>query len=147
MGMTVTHLGTQTLPIEQLHAHPDNPNHGDVNAIAASLGEFGQYRTVVALVDGTILAGHHVVEALRQRGDETVRVDVIDTDDDTAKRIMLADNRIAELGDGLNPRELLAVLDSLGDLELDPAYAQVIIERYEALSGDTAVLVADEGDD
>lgn len=180
--MPVTHVNTRTIPIDDLHPHPDNPNRGDVEAIAASLDEFGQYRAVVALPDGTILAGHHVVEAIRHRGGTEVRVDTIDTDPQTAKRIMLADNRIAELGDGLDPDQLLAVLESLdGDLvgtgyvhmlgnscrpgglvfdpfggsgstmaaahvtgrraaliELDPVYAEVIIERYEALTGDTA---------
>ena len=109
----VTFIGTKTLPIADLRPHPDNPNHGDIDAIAESLGEFGQYRSIVALADGRILAGHHVVKALQQRGETEVRVDVIDTDEQTAKRIMLADNRLPELGDGLDPEQLLAVLDSL----------------------------------
>lgn len=129
-AMPVTHVNTRTIPIDDLHPHPDNPNRGDVEAIAASLDEFGQYRAVVALPDGTILAGHHVVEAIRHRGGTEVRVDTIDTDPQTAKRIMLADNRIAELGDGLDPDQLLAVLESLdGDL-VGTGYDD---EFYEAL--------------
>lgn len=134
--MTVTHIDTRQIKLADLHPHPDNPNHGDVDAIAASLGEFGQYRAVVALTDGTILAGHHVVEALRQRGDTHARVDVIDTDQQTAKRIMLADNRTAELGEGLDPEQLLAVLDTLDTLD-GTGYTDTDVDDLLATINDT----------
>ncbi|QNJ56396.1 DNA methyltransferase [Gordonia phage Portcullis] len=114
--MTVNHVGTKTLPVTDLHPHPDNPNRGNVDAIRESLDQFGQYRAVVALTDGTLLAGHHVWQAAKARGQETIRVEVIDTDPQTAKRILLADNRIAELGEGIDPEKLYALLSD--DLDM-----------------------------
>ena len=131
--MTVTHHGTHVLPVGDLHPHADNPNHGDVAAIRESLDEFGQYRSVVALEDGTLLAGHHVWQAAKARGDETIRVEVIETDEHTARRILLADNRIAELGDGLDPEALLAVLESLGGELAGTGYDEAYLDELEAL--------------
>ena len=94
----VKFLEQREVPIGDLKPHAGNPNRGDINSIAESLEQFGQYRSVVATKDLTILAGHHVVQAAKNLGIKTVRVDVIDTDAATAKKILLADNRLADLG-------------------------------------------------
>lgn len=131
----VTLLGTHDIPVGELHPHPDNPNRGDVDAIKASLTEFGQYRSIVARKDGTILAGHHVWQAATALGWPTVRVDQVDCDDETATRILLADNRIAELGEGIDPERLLAILDD--DLPLvGTGYTDVDVDTLrEMLDG------------
>ena len=102
----VEHLGTSDIPIDKLAPHPDNPNNGSVEDIARSLEQFGQYRAVVARDDGTILAGHHVVQAAKSLGWNTVRVETVRCDEATAKRILVADNRLAELGDGIDPTSI-----------------------------------------
>lgn len=112
----VEHLGTSDIPIDKLAPHPDNPNNGSVEDIARSLEQFGQYRAVVARDDGTILAGHHVVQAAKSLGWNTVRVETVKCDEATAKRILVADNRLAELGDGIDPTQLLEILDQGLDL-------------------------------
>src|ERR1700712_5382501 len=98
--MTVTFIEQREIPIGELTPHPDNPNRGSVKDLMISLEEFGQYRSVVALKDGTILAGHHVVEAAKKLNLPTARVDVVDADEQSARKILLADNRLADLGLG-----------------------------------------------
>lgn len=112
----VTFVGQQELDIDDLTPHPDNPNRGSVEDLSDSLTQFGQFRSIVATTDGVILAGHHLVEAARANGLKTVRVDVLDTDENTARKIMLADNRLADLG--LGP-DLDLLLDNLNQLDGD----------------------------
>ena len=83
--------------------------------LVESLSEFGQFRSIVGRPDGTILAGHHLVQAAKKVGMKTVRVDVIEVDDKTARKIMLADNRLADLGLGPNLDLLLKNLEELGN--------------------------------
>ncbi len=116
--MTVKFIEQREVSVRDLKPHPDNPNRGEVNAVAESLEQFGQYRSVVALKDLTILAGHHVVRAAQNIGMKTVRVDIIDADETSARKILLADNRIADLGLGPDFEMLLKNLEDLaGDFE------------------------------
>ena len=113
--MPATFIEQRDVPLSDLKPHPDNPNRGSVNDIAISLEENGQYRSVVALTDGTILAGHHVVQAAKRLGRETIRVEFVEADEKTARKILLADNRLADLGLGANLDMLLDNLQQLGD--------------------------------
>lgn len=128
--MAVKFLETREVPVGDLKKHPENPNRGDVNTIAESLEQFGQYRSIVATKDLTILAGHHVVQAAKNIGLKTLRVDIISANAQDAKRIMLADNRIADLGPGPDIEVLVEVLRSIEDLTgtgYDPEY----LENFE----------------
>lgn len=121
------------VPVGELKPHPDNPNRGSVKDIAASIEEFGQFRSIVAMEDGTILAGHHVWEASQKAGMTTIRVDYIKVKDDAeARKIMLADNRLADLGLGPDLDLLLENLEKLdGDLigtGFDDEYIQMLEE-------------------
>ncbi|MFB7771148.1 DNA methyltransferase [Streptomyces sp. NPDC056084] len=117
----VAYLGTREIPFDQLDRFPGNPRRGDVDAIRGSLRRHGQYRSlVVRAVDGdryVILAGNHTSDALRAEGYDAARCEVIECNDDQARRINLADNRLAELGSYDNEAlaDLLSYLD--GDLE------------------------------
>jgi hypothetical protein len=130
--VTVTYLGQKEMSVSDLHPHPENPNHGDVNQIAESLETHGQYRSVVANKDGTLLAGHHVWQAAKNIGVKTLRVDVLDADENEARKILLADNRLAELGPGMDMDVLLDVLTNLnGDLTgtgFDEKYLEMLEE-------------------
>jgi hypothetical protein len=92
----------ELVPISTLRAHPRNyRQHVDEQRehIRASLAEHGQYRNVVIARDGTILAGHGVVESARDTGlDEVsaVRLD-LDADDPRALKVLAGDNEIARL--------------------------------------------------
>ena len=94
---SVASITVERVRVDVLRTHPDNPREGDIGAIVESLREFGQYKPVVANMDGTVLAGNHVVAAARALG--WVKVDVVwvDVDDTQALRILLVDNRTADL--------------------------------------------------
>jgi ParB-like chromosome segregation protein Spo0J len=111
-----TFIKQAEVPVDTLQPHPDNPNRGSVKDIATSLEQFGQFRSIVALEDGTILAGHHVWEATKRIGKPNIRVDFIQCDEQEARKIMLADNRLADLG--LGP-DLDLLLENLNQLEGD----------------------------
>ncbi|MFJ4966097.1 DNA methyltransferase [Streptomyces sp. NPDC088729] len=118
---TVTFVATRDIPFEQLDRFDGNARRGDVDAIRASIRRHGQYRSLVVRATGEdrymILAGNHTHDALKAEGHATARCEIIECDDDQARRINLADNKLAELGtydtDAL--AELLTYLD--GDLE------------------------------
>jgi ParB-like chromosome segregation protein Spo0J len=103
-------------PINQLTPHPDNARHGNVDLIAQSLAKHGQYQPVVINQDNTILAGHHVVKAARKLGWTTIATVQINTTDQQARRILLADNRTADLAT-YNEPALLEILDTLPNLD------------------------------
>lgn len=122
--MTPSHdLTVRKLPISELRPHPENARRGDVGRIAGSLLMLGQYRPIVVNV-GTqtgrpneILAGHHLVLAAQAlEGWESVDCTMVDVDDDTAKRIMLIDNRSSDLAT-YDDRLLAELLESLPDLD------------------------------
>jgi ParB/Sulfiredoxin domain len=118
--VAVTVQGTRDIPIADLTRYPGNPRRGDVAQIRASVRRLGQYRAVVVRDTGdalVILAGNHTTAALEAEGRETVRAEVIECDDDEARRVNLADNRLAELG-GYDDEDLAALLCELdGDLD------------------------------
>ena len=95
-------VATRELPLSSLVRFPGNARRGNVDEIRKSLRRHGQYRAIVVRVhDGqhTILAGNHTADALQAEGHEAARCELIECDDDEARRIALVDNRTAELGD------------------------------------------------
>ncbi|MBC9731157.1 hypothetical protein [Streptomyces sp. TRM68367] len=138
----VTHLGTETLPLHELTPYPGNARRGDVPTILESLCRNGQYRSLVVRDEGdgrlVVLAGNHTLQALAAHGpgpcgltvkvgeeerpcavchgepwEPSARCELITCDDDTARRIVLVDNRSHEEGtyDEQALVELLAGLD------------------------------------
>jgi ParB-like chromosome segregation protein Spo0J len=88
--------------LDALHAHPANYRQhpaDQLEHLAQSLREHGVYRNVVIARDGTILAGHGVVEAARLAGLEQVMVVQLDLspDDPKARKLLAADNEISHL--------------------------------------------------
>lgn len=97
-----------------LRQHPQNPNRGNVDAIVRSIeanGFFGAL--VVQQSTGYVLAGNHRLDAAIALAMPTVPVLYVEVDDATAKRILLADNRTAELA-YRDPAAVLAILDEIG---------------------------------
>lgn len=88
----------RTVTLAQVQPHPDNPRRGDVDAISQSIAANGFFGAlVVQQSTGYILVGNHRYEAARRHGLTELPALVIDVGDDQAKRILLADNRYAEL--------------------------------------------------
>lgn len=90
--------------ISSLRPHPRNyQKHppDQIGHLIESIETHGQYRNVVISRDGTILAGHGVVEALTKMGRtavSAVRLDV-DSNSPQALKILTGDNEIARLAD------------------------------------------------
>ena len=102
--------------ITTLQLLPGNPRRGDVAAVARSLDAFGQRKPIVALRDGTVIAGNHTLQAAQSLGWEKIAVVWVDDDDATAKAFALADNRTAELGKYDN-QALAALINEVAQLD------------------------------
>ena len=115
-------LKVETFRLEDLHTYHANPRRGDVDAIAESLRKRGQYRPIVVNIgthashDFEILAGNHTYMAAKKLGWETIQATTVDVDDEQAAQIVLADNRLADLG-GYDDQALADLLSSIDDLE------------------------------
>lgn len=107
--------------VADLQLFEGNPRRGDVDKIAASLQKHGQYRPLV-INAGTltgrpmeVLAGNHTLRAARKLGWDAIDIAVLDVDDQQARSIVAADNRLADLGD-YDARDLHDLLASIEDL-------------------------------
>ncbi len=115
----MTELATEWVNTDAIQPHPKNARQGDVGAIIESLESHGQYRPlVVQRSTGFVLAGNHTYRALMQMGAEQVAVTFLDVDDDEALRIMLVDNRSAELA-VYDDSALVELLRGLTETPLD----------------------------
>lgn len=102
------------VPIDSIAPHPANPNVGDVGSIGESIDQVGFYSTVyVQQSSGMILAGEHRWRALRDRGSVDVPVVFLDVDDETALRILIADNEIPRQHSYADDTRLAALLTDL----------------------------------
>lgn len=112
-------------PISALVEDPRNVNmHPDANieAIEASLREFGQRKPIVVRKDGmTVTAGNGTLEAAKRLGWAHLAAVVLDDDEQTALRYAIADNRTAELAEW----DEQGLADLLGELREDDALAGV----------------------
>lgn len=118
--------------VTDLLPHPSNPRVGNVDAIAESLQVNGQYRPIVVQKSTRrVLAGNHTLAAAVMLGWETIDVVMVDVDDAGALRILLADNRTADLGVYDN-QLLVELLRELGTLE-GTGYAEFDLEALAHL--------------
>jgi DNA modification methylase len=90
------------IPLATLRPHPRNDGHHPPEELAhlkQSLTEHGVYRNVVIADDGTILAGHGVVQAAQELGHTQIlaRRMAYGPDDPQALKILVGDNHIARL--------------------------------------------------
>lgn len=80
----------------EVHPHPENANNGDIDAIVESITINGCYRPVYASrATGNIIAGNNLYAALMSMGATSIPVMWVDIDQDTERRVLLADNKIA----------------------------------------------------
>lgn len=83
-----------TRDVNELKQHPKNPRKGNVALIQQSIDHNGWYgAALVQKSTGYIIAGNHRVQAAKAAGATKIPILEIDCDDDTATRILLADNR------------------------------------------------------
>lgn len=119
---------TVALAPSALRTYHRNPRKGDVKAVAASLAAHGQFRPIVANIGSytkrklEVLAGNHTLKAFRELATahpddprwSKILVHLVDVDEDQATRIVLADNRTAQLG-GFDNAALADLLDDVRD--------------------------------
>ena len=87
------------VPINSIRPHERNVNHADLDALRESIETNGFYGFIVVQQSTVkILAGNHRYRLAKEEGATEIPVSFIDVDDQTALRILLADNRIARLG-------------------------------------------------
>lgn len=102
-------------PVRKLKEFPGNPKEHDIGAIAESMKSSGFAGVILAQKStGRIISGHGTRETARQEGAETVPVVLVDCDDKTARKLLLAFNRIPELG-GYRDDLLVSMLQGLGE--------------------------------
>lgn len=101
--------------VDSLKEFEGNPRKGNVKELAASLKANGQYKPIVVQKSTKqILAGNHLWKAAKELGWKEIDIVEIDVDDKKAKKIVAADNRLADLG-GYDEQ---ALLDLLGEIDL-----------------------------
>jgi ParB-like chromosome segregation protein Spo0J len=143
-------MDNQAVDINTLVPRKDNPRKGDLEAIKQSLKENGQYRPIVVNErNNEILAGNHTWMAAKELGWNGIAVWFVNVDETKAKKIVLADNRLNDLG-GYDDQLLLSILKDLEDdlegtgYDLDDmedilaTIDEEIETPYEEFSGDYA---------
>lgn len=105
-----------SVPIDSLTPDPDNARkhpEENIEAIKASLREFGQRRPVVVQRNGMVVrAGNGLLQAAKEMGWQDIAAIVIDEDDATAIAYAIADNRTGELSIW-DERQLNALLEQV----------------------------------
>jgi ParB-like chromosome segregation protein Spo0J len=122
-----------SVPINSLEGYPTNPRRGDIDAIAQSLKAHGQYRPIV-VQHGTnyILAGNHTYKAAKKLGWKKIKITYIEVDEQTARKIVLADNRLTDLA-GYNEPLLKSLLQALPELD-GTGFTQSEVETLDRLT-------------
>ncbi len=131
----------EIVPVERLTPHPRNPRQGDVAALRESLDANGWYGAVVAQRrTGHILAGNHRHRAAVQRGATELPALLVDCDDATALRILLADNRTSDRAayDDAGLAELLRDALAAGGLA-GTGYSEADLQQLLAELGNATV--------
>lgn len=86
------------VPLADLRPYQRNPRRGNVAVIRDSQGAHGQYWPIVVNQRGNVvLAGNRTGAAAKELGWETIAATFVDVDEDTAARIVVMDNRAADL--------------------------------------------------
>jgi len=118
-------LDIDLVSIDALTSDPENARkHPDRNleAIAASLKRFGQQKPVIALRNGTVIAGNGTLAAARRLGWTELMVAYTDLPENEARAFAIADNRSGELA-AWDDDTLRAQLAELKDLDASLANA------------------------
>lgn len=92
-------LAVVNVPLHTLSQHPDNPHNGDIDAIAASMEANGIFQPILVQTSTRyIIAGNHRYAAALKLGLVLMPAIFLDVSNAEARRMMVADNRTAQLG-------------------------------------------------
>lgn len=117
------HLRIETVAVTALRPHPRNYLTHPPDQLAhlvASIRQHGYYRNIVIARDGTVLAGHGVLDAVRAMGWETVPVIRLDVaaDEPRALKVLTGDNATRHLAE-VDDRALSELLREVKDTDLE----------------------------
>jgi len=131
-------METELRPIQTIRPYPRNPRHNSpaVDAVAASIREFGFRQPIVVDEAGVIIVGHTRWKAAKKLGLKRVPVHVArDLTPAQAKAYRIADNRSADLATWnkqLLAEEVTALINTeidLTALQLDERHIQEILQK------------------
>lgn len=112
----VEHVSPASLKFQRRNyrKHPDD----QIEHLVQSIRENGFYRNVVVARDGTILAGHGVVQAARKIGRKLIPVVrlPLDADEPKAWKVMIGDNEISRMAE-IDDRGLTELLKSISAVD------------------------------
>jgi hypothetical protein len=95
--MTTEIMDAEWIDIDSVKLHPANPRVGYLPAIREAMQRNGWHGAIVVQKSTRlILAGNHRWLVAKELGLKRVLAHVVDVDDATARRILLADNRSAD---------------------------------------------------
>jgi hypothetical protein len=127
-----------SIPIDAIHEHPDNPRRGDDRTVGESMARSGFFGAIlIHAKTGNIIAGNTRYRVMRDEGAETIPGFWVECDDDTATRIMLADNRTSDLA-FYDDEQLFGLLQQLVDADglegtgYDRAAYELLLQSVEA---------------
>lgn len=133
MVVTVKKLDELKLADKNIRRHTEK----QLKEYVRSVNMFGQIRPLIVDEGGKILAGNGLYEALKRAGKETADCYVMkNLSENDKKKLMLADNRIFELGmtDADAFQDIIKDLD--GDIDV-PGWDEDLLETLNASMGDT----------
>lgn len=122
----------ELVAVDSITPHPANPRIGPVAEIAASIADNGFFGALVVHgPTGHILIGNHRYQAAVAQGLTQLPALIVQCDESRARRIMLADNKIAEFA-RWNDDDLLTLLSQLASEPLSLAgtgFTQAELDR------------------
>jgi len=127
-------MNIKKIKIDTLLEYPGNARKGNVGILVESLKVNGQYRPIIVQKSTNyVLAGNHLLKAANRLEWDEIDAVVIDVDDERALKIVLADNRTADLGE--YDHDLLhSLLKELEDFA-GTGYSIQDIDELEKLGG------------
>lgn len=127
------YLRTEMVPLDQLTPFPGNARRGKVDVIKESIEKNGQYRSLVVreIKNGplVVLAGNHTMMAIGDLEGAKARCEIIECDDETARRINLVDNRSNDLAED-DDDALVALMRDLTEGAAGTGYTEKELSAY-----------------
>jgi ParB-like chromosome segregation protein Spo0J len=138
----ITDLSIYEVVLTALVPLAKNPRKGDIKKIAESLKVNGQYRPLVVRKETReILAGNHTYKAAVSLKWEKIKVMFVEgITDEAASKIILTDNRTADLGEYSDEilKELLSGLTDLTGTGYDLSFLTELVEDKADIEEDFA---------
>ena len=109
----------ESFPLDQMIECPENPRvykDSDISALCENIYAFGNYRPIILDQNNRIAAGHKLRKALMRLGNTTAPVHRIELSDEEFYQLLLADNKMAELGK-VDKKQMKTVMEILGKSE------------------------------